>query len=157
MIYTQPILKGDILDVMFAEGWPVNTMRGIVLTDDRYMMLSRDWVENHLPKLWEAEMARRKMVPRVEANDCDDFAAALKSFVKDLHAKKSPEDAGLALGWFDYTIDNGIGHWKNGIIVNDGPPNNQQLAMIYFEPQLGNNIFKPLSQNERLTVRYFIS
>ena len=112
----------------------------IVIADGRYAVPEKTWLKG------VARTLKDNRKPYGKANDCDDFAVALKLRAQELHAMAQPEIDGLAVGIVFYKPESTTaGHAINWSLTAKG-------ELWFLEPQNGEEVF--LSESERQSVSF---
>lgn len=121
--------------------------------DEEYVFPSREFILGPFSEFFHGELSRKGLLrPRLQSNDCEDFALRAMLDAKDLHHKTHP-GKGLAFGAMQYRIGGfgGIAHWINlGIEIAQWEP--VVLQPFYYEPQERREKF--LTQPEIETCEY---
>jgi hypothetical protein len=110
---------------------------GMFIVDELYVFPSQGWVRDTFLPAWSEykknlESVGVSMRWRAEVKDCDEFAAKMSDYARDLHARtwRDREPAALCFGWMAYRrfID-GQGHAINFTICQ-GEQTHPQLLFI---------------------------
>jgi hypothetical protein len=106
-----------------------------VLSDQRYMLPSEDWVLNHLPTITKnLQQDLKQLHWTSDSNDCDDFAKMTAAFVHLLHynSPNKMSETSIAFGEFYYFKNMGGKHAINFVICKT---KSGDFKLMFFEPQ----------------------
>jgi hypothetical protein len=136
---TPMISKQQLREYLWAVGFMPT--EGMLIVDELYVFPSEKWVRQTFLPAWteykkNLDQVGISMRWKAEVKDCDDFAAKMSDYAKDLHAHTEAElgrrgrpyrdaKAALCFGWMAYVRDrDGEGHAINFTIVegHDGQP-----------------------------------
>jgi hypothetical protein len=112
---------------------------------DAYALPTLDWLtQEFFPALVADQIAKNLAKYKKGKNTCIRFARHAASFAGDQFAGSDEDcEAALALGIFEFVLEDGIGHMICILAVDSGPG---EPAIIFFEPQPPPHLTTPIQK-----------